>query len=1197
MKKLVIGLSVLLVLLFIGLIALPSLVPSVVYKEKIETQLSKELERDVRVIGDIKLSVFPVIQANAGRVEIDNPEGFKDAQFASMDGMSARVKLMPLFSKRVEITAFILKTPVINLEKNASGNVNWAFGDSEPKPVKTEDEGPFKRDGRYSAVDPSIGKFSLENGTIKYSDAVKGETYDLNAVNVDFSLASLSAPLDIDGDFVYKNISTDLNLKLDSIRAFLDGKEAPLSLSLKTEFADISGKGKILAGEDIGFNVDLDADISDVARLVRFSPVEVPYADLANEIKVSGNYNLDGKVLTANNADISLAGSNFDAGFKGGATLAQPPVFDGRVSLDARDVQSLAKALKQDVKGLELIQTAKFEADLKALDKGFAANNIDANLQGDGLAATYTGSANIADAITATGSFSGDVTSLPSLLKSLEMDIPQAALVESLNAKGSVNYSEDLISLSSLDVKTSGGTVTGSYNGGATITKGDPALNGQFSVDVPSVAQANKVADLKIDAANMIGNLNATGRINLNGKNISVSELVANTQGDIVSGQYTGDVKMTDGTPALTGQFTVDIPSVAEANRVADLKIDAANLVGNLNATGRVNLAGKNISISNLAAKTQGDIINGQYNGSAKLGEVTGYDGNFTTTITSLNEISNRSNIKVPYANTIGVVNVKGNISGQGEAIRFSSLDASLTDGQINGTFTGAASMNNGFNLDGDLSADIPSLRTLAQATGSNALPPSTSAGPIYERFAVSGKVKGNPAEITFTSAQVALDALQGTGDFEIDLKKAKPEMNATMNMNGLDVRPYMAAYSTQKPKGTIQPWSEAPINTAPLKAFNGRFTFNTPNVVTSRMSLGQTTINAALRDGRMVADLPNLLLYGGAGRMNVVLNGSSSVPSVSLDMSMKKVNSDSLFNAAAGFSNASGEIGSAFKIQGSGRSQAAIMKSLKGGGDFRMLNGLIRGVDLEALLNGLDQALASRALPAGVGPTQVTRFSDLSGLFTITNGVANVNKFSLGGAGVLAEGGGSIDLGNQYIDFSLRPRLTGKNANDLAAFGIPIQAKGNFGNVKVGLDTNILGDIIAERARAKAASLITDQIGGSAGGILGSVIGGSSSGTQSGNVGSLLGGVVGGSSPRTQTPGTPTSGTPTSGTQSGTPRNTEEVVGGLLGGLLGGQQTPAPTQSGTPAQETGKAAPKEPSVEDALIGIFGKKKKKKSDK
>ena len=1192
MKKVLIGVIVLVILLVIGMVALPSLVPSEVYKEKIQAQLSKELERDVRVIGDIKLSVFPVIQANAGRVEIDNPAGFKDAQFASMDAMSARVKLMPLLSKRVEIAAFTLKNPVINLEKNSSGDVNWAFGDAEAKPVEPEEteEVPFKRDGRYAAVDPAIGKFSLENGTIKYSDAVKDEAYNLEAVNVDFALASLSAPLDIKGDFVYKNIPTDVNLSLNSIRAFLDGKGAPISLALKTEFADISTKGRILPGEDIAFNVDLNADVSDVSRLVRFSPVEVPYAELANEIKFAGNYNFDGKVLTAKNADITLAGSNFDAGFKGDATLAQPPVFDGRVSLDARDVQSLAKALDQkDIKGLHLIQTAKFAADLKALDKGFAANNVDAAIKGDGLDATYTGSANIAEKITATGAFSADALSVPKLLKSLEMDIPQAALVESLNAKGSVNYTEDVISLSALDVKTSGGTVTGSYNGDATITKGDPALNGQFSVDIPSVSQANKIGDLKIDAANMVGNLNAKGRINLAGKNISISELVANTQGDIVNGQYTGNVKMTDGTPALTGQFTVDIPSVAQANKVADLKIDAANLVGNLNATGRVNLAGKNVSLTDIVAKTQGDIINGQYNGSAKLGGVVGYDGNFTATVTSLNEISKRSNIKVPYANTIGVVNVKGNISGQGETLRLSALDASLTDGQINCKFTGSASMNNGFSLDGDLSADIPSLRNLAQTTGSNALPPSTSAGPIYERFSVAGKVNGNPEKFTFKSAAIELDALRGTGDFEIDLKNTKPEMKATMNMNGLDVRPYMAAYSTQKPKGTIQPWSEAPINMEPLRAFNGTFLFNTPNVVTNRMSVGQTTINATLRNGRMVADLPNLVLYGGTGRMQAVLNGSQSIPSVSLDMGMRKVNSESLFNAAAGFSNASGEIGSAFKITGSGRSQAEIMKSLTGGGDFRMLNGLIKGVDLEAMLSGLDQALATRALPEGVGPTHVTRFSDLSGLFKINNGVANINKFSLGGAGVLAEGGGSIDLGNQYIDFNIRPRLTGKNANDLAAFGIPLQAKGNFGNVKVGLDSSMLGDIIAERARAKAASLITDRLGnsglgsviggvvggnqpssqgGSAGSILGSVVGGNQQPTSRGNdVGSILGGVIGGNQPSSQ----------------------GGNVGSILGGVLGGTQQ-APAQQGTqPAQPT-EPKKKEPKIEDVLGGLFGGK-------
>ena len=115
MKKLLIGSAGVIVVLGVGLAVLPSLIPSSVYKEKIETQLSAELDRDVRILGDVKLSVFPLIKANAGRVEIDNPDGFDAPQFASMDAMSARVKLFPLFSKRIEIKSFTLKNPTINL--------------------------------------------------------------------------------------------------------------------------------------------------------------------------------------------------------------------------------------------------------------------------------------------------------------------------------------------------------------------------------------------------------------------------------------------------------------------------------------------------------------------------------------------------------------------------------------------------------------------------------------------------------------------------------------------------------------------------------------------------------------------------------------------------------------------------------------------------------------------------------------------------------------------------------------------------------------------------------------------------------------------------------------------------------------------------------------------------------------------------
>jgi len=78
-----------------------------------------------------------------------------------------------------------------------------------------------------------------------------------------------------------------------------------------------------------------------------------------------------------------------------------------------------------------------------------------------------------------------------------------------------------------------------------------------------------------------------------------------------------------------------------------------------------------------------------------------------------------------------------------------------------------------------------------------------------------------------------------------------------------------------------------------------------------------------------------------------------------------------------------------------------------------------------------------------------------------------------------MAEGGGSIDVGSQTIDFSLRPRLTGKSASDLAAFGIPIRVQGGFGDVKIGLDSDLVAKIAAERARVEAGALIEKEVGG----------------------------------------------------------------------------------------------------------------------
>ena len=640
------------------------------------------------------------------------------------------------------------------------------------------------------------------------------------------------------------------------------------------------------------------------------------------------------------------------------------------------------------------------------------------------------------------------------------------------------------------------------------------------------------------------------------------SNVAATVTGNGIDGTFTGSGSYGESLTA-NGAFTANASSVVSLITALEMDIPEARAIENLTASGLISLQGETITLSKLEAKTQGGILTGQYNGDAILGEVPAFNGDFDIALSSLAQFAQVTATEIPYSDTIGSIAVNGRVTGQGETITLPTLTASLSDGQINGRYEGRASWNKGASLDGALNIDIPSLRQVAQTTGTE-LPPSTATGDIFERFTINGTVKGTPDNIQFNQATLALDAINGQGDFAVNMTSATPFVTGTLNLDGLDLAPYMAAYSAQNPTGEIQPWSTAAINTAPLRAVDGDFTLNTPNIKTDRLTLGQSEISAKLRGGVLTANMPNVALYGGLGRMIATLDGAQSILQVSLDIGLNDLNSNSFLASAAGFTQAEGELGSTFKITGRGASQAAIMKSLNGAGDFKLLNGQIKGVDLPALLTGLDQALTSRQIPSGIGPSQITKFEDILGLVKIENGVASVNKFSLQGLGVLAEGSGQIDLGNQRIDFGLRPRLTGEAASNLAAFGIPIEIKGGFGDVQVGLDADMLGQIAAERARAEAGKLIKDQVGG--------------------GLGDVLGGIVGGETPSTS---------------DGTAPTGEEVVGNILGGLLGGKPNPDPQSEDAPKPEGEKAEDnnaEEPSVEDALLSIFGSKKKKEGE-
>lgn len=1112
MRKIIIGFAVFCVLLLAGLLILPSLVPSSVYKDTIETTLTRELARPVTVSGDVKLSVFPVIRAQAGRVDIQNPDGFDAENFASMDGLNARVKLLPLLSKTVEISAFTLKNPEINLQKNKDGAVNWAFGDAKPASASepSTKKGPFKRDGRYTEIDPKIGKFSLENGRISYRDDTTGVNQEISEVNMAFAVPSLSQAVSINGSLNLDNTPLTINATLDTPRDFLNGKTAGLQANIKAPFAVLKADGAFLPGENLAAEITLNGDISDIPALLKLLPEGTlpnsSYTTLADSMSLSGDYRYDGTTLSATNADIKISGAAINAEYKGDAVLSDKPVLNGAVKANITDVTAIASVLEQKIDGLDLIKTAALSAQFKSQGAGFRATDIQANAQGPAVSASYVGSGEYDGAL----SLSGDV----------KADIKDASVIA--GAMGQDIAGLDLI----------------------------------------------KTAVL-------------SAQIKSQDKNMSASGIIADIQGLDLNASYRGSAEYSDAL-SLTGAFTADAKAVPAI--ISALKIDApaATLIDGVNAKGTVSLNGKNISLSDMSVDAIGSLVNGRYTGSASMGDTLALTGNFDAAVTNLTEITTRLDQDFPYAAAIGTIKASGNVSGAGDDIKIENIAATLTDGQINGRFDGQASANkNGrYDIAGNMNAAIPSVRALAKTTGTD-LPPSTESGAIYENFAVEGTVSGTPETLVFKNAKLSLDALSGAGDFTVDMKGTKPNMKGTLALEGLDLRPYMAAYAQQNPTGAIQPWSTDPIDLSMLRAADATLNITTPNIITDRLELGAADLDAVIRNGKLTTTLPQIDLYGGLGAMTASVDASGSVPAIALNADLSKLTANSFLGAIAGFTKATGEGGTDISIKGSGISQDAIMKSLSGNGNFKILNGAISGVDLGQFMTGLETALTQRSLPAGLGPTQSTKFNDLVGLFSIENGVVKINDFTLAGNGIAASGAGQINLGAQSIDFSLRPRATGDAATGLAAFGIPIQLKGSFGKVSAGLDTDLLGRIVAERAQARARSAVTSTIKDKVGGQTGDIIGG------------ILGGALGGNQQPTSS-GTQTPNNQTSETQIGTsetPATTEDAIGNVLGGLLGVKK-PAPEKAEEPSDDTEKAKKEDPSIEDALGSLFGKKKK-----
>ncbi|HEX6570661.1 MAG TPA: AsmA family protein [Steroidobacteraceae bacterium] len=166
------------------------------HKARVQSVFREVTGRELRLDGDLSLSLFPWLAIESGTAAISNRKGFGDEPFASLERARLGVRLWPLLSRRrVEFGPVRVEGLVLNLAVARDGSNNWSdlldrLERKEPAPE------PVDADGGDAG--PSVASVELRDARVSFADAQAGTRYALTDWNLETGRLRRGEPVDVD---------------------------------------------------------------------------------------------------------------------------------------------------------------------------------------------------------------------------------------------------------------------------------------------------------------------------------------------------------------------------------------------------------------------------------------------------------------------------------------------------------------------------------------------------------------------------------------------------------------------------------------------------------------------------------------------------------------------------------------------------------------------------------------------------------------------------------------------------------------------------------------------------------------------------------------------------------------------------------------------------------------------------------------
>ncbi len=307
MRKLLIGLGILVVVLIGAAFAVPLLVPTDSIKADIASEVRKATGRTLAIDGALHFRLLPAPGVSASGVKLSNAGQGSGPEMVSLEGATVEVALLPLISGDVQVTRVVLRKPVILLEQYADGTNNWTFTPDADDSAAAGGviASSSDADGSGSGTPPvRLDDVEIVDGTLVYATPDQRERVE--KINMTLGAGSLTGPFRAEGYLNARGFDISLNAAVGEL--FL-GKATPINTLVSTAGAKISYSGVFSdAGETPRVSGRLEVRADDLSAMVSsLSDGAAPPALRGKSLELDGTVTATAAAVSVNDLALRLS--------------------------------------------------------------------------------------------------------------------------------------------------------------------------------------------------------------------------------------------------------------------------------------------------------------------------------------------------------------------------------------------------------------------------------------------------------------------------------------------------------------------------------------------------------------------------------------------------------------------------------------------------------------------------------------------------------------------------------------------------------------------------------------------------------------------------------------------------------------------------------------------------------------------------